>query len=305
MSKFGCDWRLDAPWREGPKMINEVARGVFAETDVRGCNPGFVVTSDGVVVIDTPQLPTAAVRMRKTAEKYGEIRYLINTEHHVDHIFGNYFFQGAGIVASHRRVFEEFMVVYPEIDPYEYAKEAVPMDDPDGEALFPDRATYFANMNKPTITFEGDVKLRVGDTSFDLICTPGHTDGQIAVYVPERKALFTADTIFNGVQTWHYASNIEEWIRSLHKLRRLDAEVVIPGHGPVCTMAEIDTQISFLREWMFAISKCIAHGMSEKECLHAIDFRDRFPVDIGQEYMLDHVIENNVSALYKKLTANE
>jgi len=40
--------------------------------------------------------------------------------------------------------------------------------------------------------------------------------------------------------------------------------------------------------------------MSKEECTQSIVFRNRFPVDIGQEYMLEHVIENNVSALYDK-----
>jgi len=281
-------------------LINRVANDIFAETDMRGCNPGFVVTSEGVVIVDTPQLPASAVRMRKEAEKHGPIRFLINTEHHVDHIFGNYFFNGAGTVISHADVLDEFMVVHPEINPYEYAKEAVPTDDPDDELLFPDEDTYFANMNKPTITFTGDTTLRVGDTTFELICTPGHTSGQVAVYIPEKKVLFTGDSIFNGVQTWHYASDIEQWISSLKKLKKIDANIIVPGHGPVCDMRQIDVQISFLYEWLFKISSCVAKGMSEEECIRHIDFRDRFPVDIGQEYMLDHVITNNVAALYKK-----
>jgi cyclase len=268
-------------------MIKEIAHGVFAETDTRGCNPGFVVTSEGVVVIDTPQLPASAVRMRKQAEEHGPIKYLINTEHHVDHIFGNYFFNGAGTVVAHRRVLEQFMVVYPEINPFKYAKEAVPTNDPDDEAFFPDQKTYFENMNKPTLTFESNVTLRQ------------------AVFIPERKVLFTGDTIFNGVQTWHYASNIEQWISSLRNLKKLDAKIVVPGHGPVCTLRELDTQISFLYEWLAAVSKCMVEGKTKGECVQSINFRERFPVDIGQEYMLDHVIEHNVSALYDKLNAKD
>ena len=78
--------------------MESVTPNVFTNTKLRGCNPSYVVTSDGVVVIDTPQLPTRAVAMRAEAESHGPIRYLVNTEHHVDHIFGNYFFKGAGTV---------------------------------------------------------------------------------------------------------------------------------------------------------------------------------------------------------------
>src|SRR4029453_2614897 len=73
---------------------------VYTETTVRGCNPSFVITSAGTVVIHPPQLPTRAVAMRKEVESHGPIRYLINTEHHVDHIFGNHWFRGAGTVVT-------------------------------------------------------------------------------------------------------------------------------------------------------------------------------------------------------------
>lgn len=281
--------------------MEKVTENVFAETKLRGCNPGFVVTSDGVVVIDTPQLPTYAVKMREEAEKHGPIRYLINTEHHVDHIFGNYFFRGAGTVISHIEVYKEFMKVTPEINPYEYAKEALPTDDPEGEALCPNEKTYFADMNKPTITFDGNMTLRVGNTTFEMIYTPGHTLGQIAVYIPEERVMFTGDTIFHGCQTWHYASDIETWIKSLEVLKSLDVDYIVPGHGPVCDKREIDVQKAFLYEWIAAVGVCVSKGMTKAECVQSITFKDRFPVDIGQEYMIDHVIENNVSALYDKL----
>ena len=124
--------------------MERVTDNVFAETKIRGCNPAYVVTSDGVVVIDTPQLPTHAVKMRKEAESHGEIKYLINTEYHVDHIFGNYYFKGAGIVVSHVETANNFMTVTPEINPYAYAYEAIPSDDPEGEKIWPDVESYFS-----------------------------------------------------------------------------------------------------------------------------------------------------------------
>src|SRR5271169_200927 len=159
--------------------MEQVTKNVFAETKIRGCNPGYVITSEGVVVIDTPQLPTHAVKMRKEAESHGPIRYLINTEHHVDHIFGNFYFPTAEKVIAHRETVNNFMVVTPQINPYEYAKEAIPTDDPEGAKIFPDPDTYFAKPNKPTIIVSGDTTLTVGRHTFQLLYTPGHTPGQL------------------------------------------------------------------------------------------------------------------------------
>src|SRR5690606_33948532 len=115
--------------------MQRVTDRVFTNTTLRGCNPSYVVTSDGVVVVDTPQLPTRAVAMREEAQSTGPIRYVINTAHHVDHSFGNYYLKDAGPVVHHRGVYDNFMARTPDLDPYAYALEAVPTDDPDAEPI--------------------------------------------------------------------------------------------------------------------------------------------------------------------------
>ena len=183
--------------------MQRVTSNIFTETKLRGCNPSFVTTTDGVVVIDTPQLPSKAVAMREEAQSHGPIRYLVNTEHHVDHIFGNYYFKGAGTVVSHQGVYDNFMVSTADLDPFSYAAEAVPTDDPEGEALFPDPATYYAGPNKPVVVFSGDLTLRLGEHTFNLLHTPGHTPGQIAVHIPEERVVFTGDTVFSEIGRAH------------------------------------------------------------------------------------------------------
>ncbi|HKV88765.1 MAG TPA: MBL fold metallo-hydrolase [Candidatus Dormibacteraeota bacterium] len=283
--------------------MEQVTPNVFTDTKLRGCNPSFVVTSDGVVVIDTPQLPTRAVEMRKLAESHGPIRYLVNTEHHVDHIFGNHWFRGAYPVVHHKGVADLFMKVMPDIDPYAYGAEAIPMDDPQGAALLPDRETYYRDLNKGTIVFTGDVTLRVGDHTFHLIHTPGHTPGQIAVHVPEERVVLTGDTIFMDCQTWLMTSDIPQWLAALDRIRSLDVDHVLPGHGPVTTTAYAATQRAVLMDWESAVADAIAKGWSREETIARVSFADRYPVDIGQGYMMDHIQTKNAASLYDKMTA--
>jgi cyclase len=291
--------------------MENVTANVVTQTKLRGCNPSFVTTSDGVVVIDTPQLPTKAVEMRKLAESHGPIRYLINTEHHVDHIFGNYYFKGAGIVVNHQGLYERFMVVYPELDPFAYAYEALPtpagkgtdLDDPEGVALWPDRDEYYRDPNKGTIVFTGDLTLRVGGHTFNLLHTPGHTPGQLAVHVPEERVVFTGDTIFSGCQTWLMTSNVDDWLTALERIRALDVDWIVPGHGPVVTKQYLDVQRSVLMEWKTAVAVAVAKGWTREETVAQVHFKDRFgPVDIGQGYMMDYIQAWNAGSLFDKLT---
>jgi cyclase len=291
--------------------MEQVTPNVFTTTKLRGCNPSFVRTSDGVVIVDTPQLPTKAMAMRQAAESHGPIRYVINTEHHVDHIFGNYWFKGAGTVVNHRALYERFMVVFPELDPFAYAYESIPgenpkgtdLDDPGAVALWPDRDVYYADPNKGRIVFTGDLTLRVGDHTLELLHTPGHTPGQIAVHVPEERVVFTGDTIFSGCQTWLMTSDVDQWLAALERIRGLDVDWIVPGHGPVVPKRYIDVQRAQLMEWKTAVAAAIAEGCSRDETIARVHFEDRFgPVDVGQGYMMSYIQTLNAASLYDKLT---
>lgn len=282
--------------------MEQITPNVFVETKIRGSNPGYVTTSDGVVVIDTPQLPSRAVAMRAEAEANGPVRYLINTEHHVDHIFGNYYFKGAGQVVHHQGVYDNFMTVYPELDPFEYAREALP-DDPEGAHLFPEREEYYRDPNKGQIVFTGDLTLRLGDHTFNLLHTPGHTPGQIAVHIPEERLVFTGDTVFSDCQTWLMTSDVDQWLAALDRVRALDVDIVVPGHGPVTDLAYINTQRAVLLEWKTAVADAIARGWSRDETVERVNFAERYPVDVGQEYMMEYIQTLNAGSLYDKLTA--
>ncbi|MQA10205.1 MAG: MBL fold metallo-hydrolase [Pseudonocardiaceae bacterium] len=282
--------------------MHKVTSNVWTDTTLRGCNPSMVVTGDGVVIVDTPQLPTKAVAMREEAETYGPIRYIINTEHHVDHIFGNYYFKGSGTVVHHQGVYDNFMEVTPKLDSFEYAREAIPTDDPDGEAIFPDRETYFADPNKGQIVFTSDLTLRVGNHSFELLHTPGHTPGQIAVHVPEERVVFTGDTIFSECQTWLMGSNVTDWLAALDRVATLDVDWIIPGHGDVVTPDYLARQRVNLLDWVQAVAEAVAKGWSRDETVARVNFADRYPVDIGQAYMMDHIQTLNAGSLWDKLT---
>src|SRR6266403_6330441 len=80
--------------------MRRVGPNSFTEIYFAGCNPSFIETSDGYVMIDSPQQPIDAVRWREQLEEKAPIRYLINTEPHGDHISGNAYFTNTTIVGQ-------------------------------------------------------------------------------------------------------------------------------------------------------------------------------------------------------------
>ncbi len=286
-------------------MINleKVTENVYTLTTRRGCDPSIVFTSEGAVFIDTAQLLSDQMEMLDFAKARGPIKYLINTEAHIDHIFGNHYFAGVCPVVGHTKIKDSFFGVPHEPvdlgDGYDYSIDVLRRQDPEALKFVPSRADYI--QNKPQIEFNDQMTLKVGDHTFHLYYTPGHSDCQIAVYCPEERVAFVGDTIFSGCQMWLHTADIDALMKTYDFLYTLDVDYIVPGHGPVVTKDYIVNQKTLVYEWLAAVGSGMSKGWTLEECIQKISFADRFPVDIGQGEMMDYIQKYNVVKCYKYL----
>ena len=270
--------------------MEKIHRNIFVETKIRGCNPGFVITDEGIVMVDTPQAPTVALKWRELMESKGEIRYLIITEHHRDHVTGNFFFSATGI--AHQKTREAMATLQ-----VNEVRDRVKTIDPEG---YPLMDGYY--IKKPSITFSERLTLNLGELTFEVIHLPGHTAGQSVVYIPEARIVFAGDNVFHKVQTYLHESYPEDWLRSLKKISELDVNIIIPGHGEICDKSYLHEQTAFIEEWVEAVRKAIQQGLSKKEAQEQISFLDRYPMDVGLAARGPEVMRMNVDRLYDLLS---
>jgi cyclase len=269
--------------------MQQITSNIYVETKTVGADAGFVTTTEGIVMIDTLQRPSDALKWRDEIAKRGEVRYLVNTEHHTDHFAGNYFFSGT--VVSHQKT-REIIAQAPLKRVIERMLEAAP----DEQSLI---SKYQVRI--PTVTFSERASLYVGRHTFDLIYLPGHTPGQTAVYVPEERVIFTGDNISHKVQVFLHESNPFQWLESLKKIEKMDIDIIVPGHGEVCDKSYIRELSSFIQEWIDTVKRAITQGLSKEEAAKKISFLDRYPMDIGIEAMGPTVQRWNVERLYDLL----
>jgi cyclase len=71
----------------------------------------------------------------------------------------------------------------------------------------------------------------------------------------------------------------------------------------VTTTKYTATQRSVLLDWESAVADAIAKGWSREETIARVNFAKRYPVDIGQGYIMNHIQTKNAASLYDKLTA--
>lgn len=282
--------------------MQQLTPNVFTETEIRGCNPSIVFTSEGSVFIDTAQWISTLLEMREFAKKRGPIKYLINTESHIDHIFGNHWFANESVVIGHENIAKSFWKIPPAFNmtTYDYSVDVIARQDPEALPLMPKEEDYILNM--PQITFKDRMTLKLGDHTFELYYAPGHSDANIIIHVPEERCAFVGDTIFNKCQLWLHSAMPDELFKTLDFLATLDVDYIVPGHGPVCGKEVIYENKQLLYDWFSAVSEGIAKGWDVEECVKHISFADRFPMDLGQEDVMDYVQEYNVRVAYKYLT---
>jgi cyclase len=272
--------------------MQQLTKSVFVETCLRGCNHGFVTTSDGIVMIDSPHKPSDALKLKaEIARRGGNLRYIINTEPHGDHWTGNAFFDAP--VVAHEGVRRRIQ----ETDLAEHVARVATFG-PDEPALL-----HGYRPNAPVITFKEGMTLHVGNHTFEMIHMPGHTMYQAAICIREEGVVFTSDNIFHKVHTWLQEANPDLWLVALENLRRLPEEVFVPGHGAICGKEYLDEQASFIEEWKAYVGAAIDRGMSKNDAIERLTaMTDRYPMDVGQDGMAPGVMKRNVANLYDYLT---
>ena len=141
-----------------------------------------------------------------------DIDVVLITHGHPDHMEGVKIFVGTSTLVAIPRMEMRFI------------REVAPQY---GEAL------GVPNFEPDILLQEGDMK--IGDLTFQVIHTPGHSPGSICLYWPEKKALFTGDVIFNqGVGRTDLPGGKGEDLRaSIRKLSQLQVDHLLPGHGDV------------------------------------------------------------------------
>jgi quinoprotein relay system zinc metallohydrolase 2 len=290
---------LHAADAEGLSLsVEEIAPGVFVH---RGeialmseanegaiANVGFIVGDDAVAVIDTGgsvregEELLAAVR----AATDRPVRYVINTHSHPDHIFGNAAFLSeaatfvgaarlpAALAASGRHYLDA-------------NRELI------GEALIAD-----VKIVPPTMLVEDSATIDLGGRAIELRAWPvAHTDNDLTVFDPATDTLFAGDLVFVD-HVPALDGSIRGWLAALEELGAIDAERVVPGHGP--PSAPWPEALAAERRYLEAVAAGVRAEIAAGACI------SEAPARVAQEErgnwaLFDEFHARNVIAAFAEL----
>jgi glyoxylase-like metal-dependent hydrolase (beta-lactamase superfamily II) len=123
----------------------------------------------------------------------------------------------------------------------------------------------------PDVTFDDSLTLYYGDTEVQLLhYGPAHTFGDTMVYFPQTKVLFAGDVAFFYAMPL-VGGKVGSWIEVIDRVKDLDIELIIPGHGPAGGMRELEDEREYFEFVMEQARSCFERGMSVEDASKEID----------------------------------
>ncbi|WP_418316027.1 MBL fold metallo-hydrolase [Piscinibacter sakaiensis] len=219
-------------------------------------NAGFVITSDGVVVVDALGSPALAREMIAEIRRLTPlpIRHVIVTHYHADHIYGLQVFKAAGAnIIAHAGGKSYLNSQTARLRLEASRDELAPFIDAKTELLAADQW-----LDKQ------ETVLKVGDTALRILHVgPAHTTEDLVVLVEGTGAMYAGDLVFRSRIPFVGQADSRSWIGSLDRLIDLKPRILIPGHGPVSTMPLEDLKLT--RDYLVHLRKTMGDAAAELE----------------------------------------
>jgi|Deesub1362A_J573_1020465.scaffolds.fasta_scaffold00003_5 glyoxylase-like metal-dependent hydrolase (beta-lactamase superfamily II) len=215
-------------------------------------NSYLIDTGDDLVIIDPGiGLPDSIKSLERQLDEYGynieDIRHIIITHLHVDHIGGAYYLQkvsGAEVYIHETEVqnineivmaLDDTLTVYREV----LESNGVPTEVIDMLAThhpgFVNRKIY-SEIKYDNLLSDRD-RIRVSNTTIETVWTPGHSRGHICLYLPKTRMLLSGDHILPSITPniriplREDEDPLNEYFESLKKVGEKPIDIYLPGHG--------------------------------------------------------------------------
>lgn len=203
------------------------AAGAATENEGFISNAGFVLTDEGVVVLDTLGSPSLGWALRQKIAEITDkpVVKVVMTHYHADHIYGLQVFKDEGVEIIAPKGAYDYLDSEAAIDRLEERRVS----------LFPwvDENTRLV---PPDDVVSGPKSFELGGVGFRINYLGGaHSDGDMTMYVVQDGVLYSGDIIFEGRVPFVGDADTRHWLKTLERFEAGGVKALVPGHGPAAS----------------------------------------------------------------------
>jgi glyoxylase-like metal-dependent hydrolase (beta-lactamase superfamily II) len=196
-----------------------------AANEAFNSNAGFVVTDEGVVVVDALGSPSLGNELLKAIRKVTPkpVRRVIVTHYHADHFYGLQPLKDAGAeIWAHRGALDYLTNGEAERRREQRARDLSPWVSTETPFVRADR------------WLDGDETFTLGGLRFDIQhFGPAHSPEDLVVVVPQEGVVFSGDILFTGRLPFVGEADSKAWLARIGRLIDLKPRIMVTGHGQV------------------------------------------------------------------------
>lgn len=236
-------------------------------------NVGFVVGSRDVLVVDAHISLGMARQIQERVQEVTDkpIRYLVNSNYHGDHTFGNCAFPDETLLVQHRKT-----------------AGLVPFMEEEIRFLLPcvgNKPEIFegVTLRRPDIVFDDYLRIDLGGRIVELHhFGPANTPGDTITYVPEARVAWTGN-MTGGNLIVALESDAPTYMESIRRFAaELDVETLIPAHNPISSAGVLGNYMNYLGFVTLAVRRAVRDGLSLSEA------KSKIPLEAPFAPPLDH-----------------
>ena len=240
--------------------FTKVKDGIYTfAPDATTTTCSFVVTQEGVVMIDSCNSPVDSRRMLATIKKVTDkpIVFLIDTETHSDHTANHFVFSPPATIINHEGA---GAAMKKEFNPKR--AETLAAQSPEMR-----EAVQGSKMIAPQIEYKDKMTINLGERTFELIFLKNvHSEADTAIWLPKERVLFAASAAnVRRFLNLRPSVVIPDVLASFKLMKSLNPEIVVTGHGPATTTKVFDEYEAFYTLLLKRVGDMAAQGKSLAE----------------------------------------
>jgi glyoxylase-like metal-dependent hydrolase (beta-lactamase superfamily II) len=283
----------------GAHKFEKIAEGIYYATASGtmqvGANSPILVAGEETIVIDSGTSPAAGRALVQDVKAVSDkpVKYVIDSHFHYDHLFGNQVFGPDVQIIGHDHTRERLKANTMEqftflnsirpiparveslrqrIAEEKDAQQKAALEQQVRNSLAYQEQVKEVRQTPPNLTFDNTMTLYRGGRELRLMYLGrGHTDTDVVTYLPAERVVATGD-LMESVISYMGDSYPEEWIATLEKLKALDFDTVLPGHGvPFKGKERITAFQNYLRDVIAQTNALKRQGLSADDAAQKVD----------------------------------